>query len=185
MSEEVKKILKMAQNHLYSRMAGAIHSYLKQNHIEYSNFRSEEIFVEYSEIMSLAGDLLHSFSCEKMIRRIGDADYYYVVMDCQHWIRNDCYEGCYYAVRRIAPADEASCRYDIIVQTFVSDVSDCRAQGHFAIRSKEGKQNFHNISAKEGEPVLPVSGCVDLTELLLNIDRIIETGGFLCHSLYK
>ena len=59
---ELKGLLSSLQNCLYEKIPGIISLYLKQHHLEHSNFNSIEIPLEYYDVMEWAGYLLDTGS---------------------------------------------------------------------------------------------------------------------------
>lgn len=169
---EVTKMLKASQNCLYTDMAESILAYLERNHIEYSDFVAKELPLNHKTVMKYTNNLLYSDSCNLIDEQIGDTDIYYGIMDCQQWNEDDCHEGCYSLVKRTISGSEILYRYKIIAQTFYYDKTGDEEQAYFAIRINNDSKKFHNIDAVKGESVIATFGCVDMMELLLNIDVI-------------
>ncbi|MCM1543499.1 MAG: hypothetical protein NC121_19915, partial [Blautia sp.] len=122
------------------------------------------------EVMARADILLKSLSRDAVDRLIGRVDNYYAIMDYQIKQREGCYEGCCYAIKRIAGSGIYSCR--IAGQTFTCDQYGSALKGYFAILSGDGGQNLQKTDGPFSEPALPVFGCVDMIGLLLDIDCI-------------
>ena len=99
---ELKGLISSLQNCLYEKIPGIIPLYLKQHHLEHSNFNSIEIPLEYYDAMEWAGYLLHSDSYGKVDENLENADIYYAVMDYQNITPDGDKEGCYFTVGRTA-----------------------------------------------------------------------------------
>ena len=170
--EETRKMLEPIQNCLYEKIPDAIQMYLEQNNLAYSSFVSTKKPLEHSKVMELAGSLLYSGSNSSLDSYFGNADTYYLIVDHQKWVAENCCHGCYFAVKKTLTESESSCKYNIIGQTFryneVTDDENC----YFAIRENKENELINNIALSSGEPVLPSFGCVDMMDILLNIDSI-------------
>ena len=71
---ELKGMVSSLQNCLFEKMPEVILLYLKQHHLEYSNYNSIEIPLEKDRILGWAGYLLHSGTYEKVDENLEDAD---------------------------------------------------------------------------------------------------------------
>lgn len=166
---ELKGLISSLQNCLYGNMPDSIHLYLKQHHLEYSNFNSIELMLENHDVMEWAGYLLHSDTYKKVDENLENADIYYAVMDYQDATPDGDREGCYFTVQRTV-CGNGGFQHNAIVQTYFYNEGNCDENGHFVIRkSKDGILN--NIDSLKGEPALPTFGCVDLASLLPNIEN--------------
>lgn len=172
--EDTGKILEAAGKETYERAGEAIRSYLESEHLEYSDFESKETSLKHDKVMEWADTLLRSDACNKIDTWIGDADHYYAVMDHQKRVSESRYEGCYYAVKRRVSHNplEALYKHYIIGQTFVFDEAGDESINFFAIRRKDEHPPFRNLYVSKGGPVLPTFGCVDMADLLRNIEKV-------------
>lgn len=168
---ELKGMVSSLQNCLFEKMPEVILLYLKQHHLEYSNYNSIEIPLEKDRILGWAGYLLHSGTYEKVDENLEDADVYYSVMDCQRNTSEGHCEGCYFAVSRL-PWGHYGYQYNTIAQKFSSAKHGLKEQSYFAIRKSDGNGNLLDIAKEEGEPTLPTFGCVDIMALLADIETI-------------
>ena len=173
--EETRKMLEPIQNCLYEKIPDAIQTYLEQNNLAYSGFVSTKKPLEHSKVMELAGLLLHSDDCSDFDRYFGNADTYYLIVDHQKWVAENCCQGCYFAVKKTLTESESSCKYNIIGQTFRYNETTDDENCYFAIRENRNNGSLYNIALSSGEPVLPSFGCIDLPTLLLDIDNIQRT----------
>lgn len=98
---EAKKLLVALRNCLYENIADCIQTYLEQHNLAYSDFISSKIPSEHNKIMELAGLLLHSDRCSGFESYFGNADTYYLIVDHQKWCAENCYHGCYFAVKKL------------------------------------------------------------------------------------
>ena len=168
---ELKGLLSSLHNCLYGKIPDIIPLYLKQRHLEYSNFNSIEIPLENYNAMEWAAYLLHSGAYGKVDETLGDADVYFSIMDYQEILpKGDC-EGCYFAVSRL-PWGHYGYQYNTIAQKFSSAKHGLKEQSYFAIRKSDGNGNLLDIAKEEGEPTLPTFGCVDIMALLADIETI-------------
>lgn len=167
---ELKEMVSSLQNCLLEKMPEIILLYLKQHHLEYSNFNSIEIPLEKDRILGWAGYLLHSGTYEKVDGNLEDADVYYSVMDCQKNTSEGHCEGCYFAVQRTAWRN-GEFQHNAIAQTYFYNKKTCDEYGYFAIRKTRGGI-LYTIDSLEGEPVLPTFGCVDIMALWADIENI-------------
>lgn len=167
---DIRGILELMQNQLYKNCGGVILSYLEQHQLEYSCFKTGVAPLKHEEIMKRVECLLKSYPDGTIASPACNADNYYAVIDHQKRISENYCEGCYCALSRIL--DNGNCRCRIVGQIFSYDKCEDHTDGYFAIRTSDNGQPLRNIAVKSGEPVLPVFGCVDVTGLLLNIDRI-------------
>lgn len=158
---------------LYQDCPRAVRTYLEQKHLKYSDFQMGKVPMTHEEVMERAEILLGSCSPDTVDRHIGNTDYYYGIMDYQKWLDKNRCEGCYYAVKRTSNRRIYS--YRIIGQIFSCDRNGCRQEGHFVIRTDNGKRKFHSLAEIYGDPVLPVAGCVDIHGILADIDGIHTT----------
>ncbi|MDE7432333.1 MAG: hypothetical protein K2N34_10540 [Lachnospiraceae bacterium] len=168
-SVETRKILEIMHSRTYADCPEAVWTYLEQDKLEYSHFKTELFPSIHWDIIARADILLRSLSEDAVDRQIGRADNYYAVMDYQKRLREDCHEGCCYAVKRIF--DSGIYSYNIVGQTFTCDQYGSALNGYFAILSGDGRQHLQKLD-ESFEAVLPVFGCVDMLELLQNIDCI-------------
>ena len=167
--EELKGLVSSLQNCLFERMQEIILLYLKQHHLEFSDYNSIEFTLEKDRIMGWANHLLNSKTFEKIDDNLGDADFYYAVMDCQENTQTYS-EGCYFAVTRTAWGNGES-QHNAIVQTYLYNRETCDECGYFAIK-KTTRGNLYTVDSLEGKPVLPTFGCVDMIALLTDIEKI-------------
>lgn len=168
---ELMNMLCSLNNCLYSKMSDIILLYLKQHHLEYSNYNSIETPLEKDRVLGWAGYLLHSDTYEKVDENLGDTDVYYSVMDCRRNTSKGNSEGCYYVLERLT-LENGRYQHNLIGQIFFSGNHGCEEHGYFAIRETNGHGHLQDIDKSEGEPVLPTLGCVDLMALLLDIKTI-------------
>lgn len=172
--EDIRRMLESARQKLYAGCGMAIHSYLEQNNIPYSGFKTDMYSLSHQEIMDRANRLLQSCVSEDCNVLISRSDNYYAVTDQQIRTPDDGCEGCYYAVRK--SADNESFHYRIVGQTYACINSDSIAHGYFAVRSGRDGQKILNLDTKDGEPVFPAFGCIDIMDVLINIDSIMTSG---------
>lgn len=167
-------LLEAAGKATYEKAGDAIHAYLEKTHLKYYNFEFKESYLNHKKIMEWANTLLNSDTSSAIDASTGNTDHYYAVIDYQKWIQKDQCEGCYLAIKRDISNKtyERTFKYHLIGQTFILNESDDKSINHFAIRRKDGHSPFHNLYISMGRPVLPTFGCVDLIELLRNIDHI-------------
>lgn len=168
--EDIRRMLESVQQKLYADCDMAIHSYLEQNNIPYSGFKTDMYSLSHQEIMNRANRLLQSCVPEDCHVLISRSDNYYAVMDQQVQTPDSGCEGCYYAMRK--SADRGSFHYRIVGQTYACSRSDDTAHGYFAVRTGRGGQKILNLDTKDGEPVFPTFGCIDIMGVLINIDSI-------------
>ena len=169
---DANRILQEIHSHLYKESSEVIRTYLKSHHISYSKLHSGKKFLGHEKIMTLADILLHSDSPDTANGHIKDADNYYAAADHQKMTKENVYEGCYFAVRKIPCSHNSMYAYRIIGQTFRDNCYGCNPSGYFVIRTAESSQQFQNLDELSGRPVLPSFGCVDIIGLLMNIDII-------------
>ena len=162
------RILEEVHRHLFKESSEAICSYLEQNNIKYSPFCSGVETLEHGRIMEAADSLLRSRSASKIGSRLRECSHYYAAMDHQKKTGSSHYAGCYYAVKRISDAGISGCK--VIGQTYEENDGDL--QGYFAIRESRDNQCLYDIEKVTGEPPFPAFGCVDVLNLLENIDTI-------------
>lgn len=167
---DISGIVESLRNQLYENCGGVILSYMEDHHLEFSHFKISAIPLKHKETMRRAEYLLKSFSVGTAASPDCVAGNYYAIIDHQEQINEHCHEGCYCALSRVQ--NNETCHYRIVGQIFSYNRCTDHADGYFAIRASDGGQPLRNIAVKSGEPVLPVFGCVDVTGLLLNIDRI-------------
>jgi len=169
---ETKKILEATQNCLYEKTADCIQTYLEQHNIACSNFISSKIPLNHTKAMELAELLLNSDNCSGFDSYFWNTDIYYLIVDHQKWVAENCCHGCYFAVKKTLTESESSCKYNIIGQTFrYNEVTD-NENYYFAIRESRNNGSLYNIVVSDSEPVLPSFGCIDMMGILLNIDSI-------------
>lgn len=170
--EETKEMLEAVQKCLYEKIPDAIQMYLEQHNIACSNFISSRIPLNHTKAMELAELLLNSDNCSGFDSYFWNTDIYYLIVDHQKWVAENCCHGCYFAVKKTLTESESSCKYNIIGQTFryneVTDDENC----YIAIRESRNNGSLYNIVVSDSEPVLPSFGCVDMLGILLNIDSI-------------
>lgn len=167
---ELKGLLSSLHNCLYGKIPDIIPLYLKQRHLEYSNFNSIEIPLENYNAMEWAAYLIHSDTYGKVDETLGDADVYFSIMDYQEILpKGDC-EGCYFAVGRLSSGCHGY-KYNAIAQTFSSHSHGLGEQGCFAIRESGCDGNLRDVVKESGEPALPTFGCVDMVALLPNLEN--------------
>ena len=111
---DIRLMLESVRQKLYADCGMAIHSYLDQNDIPYSGFKTGMYSLSHQEIMDRAEMLLRSCGPAGLDSRTGMADNYYAVMDQQARTPDGACEGCYYAVRK--SADNGSFHYRIVGQ---------------------------------------------------------------------
>lgn len=169
---ESKKLLAALRNCLYENMADCIQKHMEQHNIAYSDFISSKIQLEHSKVMELTELLLHSDNCSSFDSYFGNADTCYVIADHQKWIAENCCHGCYFAVKRTLSESESLCKYNIIGQTFNYNQITDDESAYFAIRKNMNDELLYNIAVSKSEPVLPTFGCVDIMNILLDIDNI-------------
>lgn len=172
--QEVSHMIEDIHRQSYAGCAEAIRSYLDTHRLEYWDFTSVHTRLEHDTVMKLADSLLYVGDCERMDERSGNADVYYSVMDYQCYTGQECYEGCYYAVSRTFSMQEYPYEYHIICQKFQYDISGDMEQSRFAIRRNEGGHRLHTLDQADGQPVLPVFGCIDMLRLLANIQGVTK-----------
>lgn len=169
---ESKELLAALRTCLYENMANYIQTYLEQHNIAYSNFISSKMPLEHNKVMELAELLLHSDRCSAFDSYFENADIYYLIVDHQKWVAENCCQGCYFAVKKTLAESESSCKCNIIGQTFNYNEINGDENGHFTIRESRDNEALYNIAVSANEPVLPAFGCVDMLGILLNIDSI-------------
>lgn len=172
--EDIRQMLESVRQKLYADCGMAIHSYLDRNNIPYYNFRTDMHLLNHQEIMNRARKLLKSCAPEDFNVLISRSDNYYAVTDQQVQTPDGGCEGCYYAVRK--SADNESFHYRIVGQTYACINSDSIAHGYFAVRTGRDGQKILNLDTKDGEPVFPAFGCIDIMNVLINIDSITTSG---------
>ena len=166
---KLKELVSSLQNCLFERVPEIILLYLKQHHLEFSNYHNIEFSLEKDSVMEWANHLLHSESFKKVDENIGDADFYYAVMDCQE--NTPTYsEGCYFAVTRTTWGNGEP-QHNAIVQAYLYHRETCEECGYFTIRKTIGNV-LYTIDSSEGKPALPTFGCVDMVALLADIETI-------------
>ena len=170
--EEIKQMLSAMRNCLYENTADAIQKYLEQNNLVYSGFASTKKPLEHTIAMKFAELLLDSGTCSSLDRHIGNTDIFYAIADHQKWISENCCHGFYFAVKRILSESESLCKYNIIGQTFNYNQITDDESAYFAIRENMNDELLYNIAVSKSEPVLPTFGCVDIMNILLDIDNI-------------
>lgn len=164
------RILEEVRRHLFKESSKTIRSYLEQNNIKYSHFCSGVETLEHGRIMEAADSLLRSRSASKIESRLRECNHYYAAMDHQKKTGSSHYAGCYYAVKRISDAYAGISGCKVIGQTY--EENDGNLQGYFAIRESRDNQCLYDIEKVTGEPPFPAFGCVDVLNLLVNIDTI-------------
>ncbi|MDE7200724.1 MAG: hypothetical protein K2O91_02205, partial [Lachnospiraceae bacterium] len=167
---EIQKILEVMHSQSYADCPEAVWTYLEQNKLEYSDFKTGISASIHKDILSTADILLKSYSHDIIDKQISRADNYHAVMDYQKRINSCCYEGCYYAVKRTVINNTYN--YHIVGQTFTSSQNDDIQSGYFAIRASDGEQKIHTISELIGTLILPPFGCIDLVGILMDIDNL-------------
>jgi len=160
---EIEKMLAAIQNGLYKKMSELIPLYLEQHHLEYSDLLPIEIPLEEDEALEWTGYLLHSENYAKLDETLGGTDVFYSVMDYQKNTSRGC-EGCYHAVKRLS-LGHGEYRHTSIGQEFYSDNHSCEEHGYFAIRKSKGNV-IYTIDSFEGEPFIPILGCVNMIPCL-------------------
>lgn len=168
--EDICLMLESVRQKLYEDCSMTIHSYLDQNDILYSSLKTDMYSLSHQEIMDRANLLLKSCVPEDFNVLISRSDNYYAVTDQQARTPDGGCEGCYYAVQK--SADSGSFHYHIVGQTYACSRSDDTANGYFAVRTDRGGQKILNLDTKDGEPVFPAFGCVDIMGILIGIDHI-------------
>lgn len=169
---EAKKLLAALRNCLYENMADCIQTYLEQHNLVYSDFISSKILSEHNKIMKLAELLLHSNECSDFSSYLGNDDTCYLIADYQKLIAENCCQGCNFVVKRTLSESESLCKYNIIGQTFNYNQITDDESAYFAIRENMNDELLYNIAVSKSEPVLPTFGCVDIMNILLDIDNI-------------
>ena len=170
--EETKKILESIQNCLYEKAAGCIQIYLEQNNIAYTGFVASRKPLSHSRAMKLAEMFLHSETCISLDNYTSNADIYYAIIDHQQSGNKCNCEGCYIVVQKTPVLSKCQHKYSIIDQTSSCNETNSDEYGYFAIRVNKDNGLVNNITMSSGEPVLPSFGCVDMMDILLNIDSI-------------
>lgn len=170
---ETQKILEVMHSQTYADCPETVWTYLEQNRLKYSDFKTGISASRHKDIMSNADILLKSCSCGIIDKQIGGTDNYYAVMDYQMQINACCCEGCYYAVKRTVT--DNTYNYHIVGQTFTSSQNDNIQSGYFAIRASDGEQKIQTISELSGTLILPPFGCIDLIGILMDIDNLSTT----------
>lgn len=168
----ISKILESASTHLYKDCGDFTQSFLYANHLSYSDFNFCKKQIDHPAIMEFSEKLLHNTTCGSIDQWIGSTDVYYGIMDHQHKIGANCYEGCYYAVSRTPFRKTGEYEYHIIGQTFQFDEVSDKEQSYFAIRQNKGRIQLHTLDAADDEPVLTTFGCVDIARLLTHIQTV-------------
>lgn len=171
--EDAGNLLEAAGRQTYEKAGEAIRACLERNCLEYSDFESRQTDLKHEKVMEWADTLLRSDACNKIDTWIGDADHYFAVMDHQKWIHEGRCEGCYYAVKRSISRNpfDPLYRHRVIGQTFTLDETENESINFFAIRRKDEHPSLHDLYVSKS-PVLPTFGCVDLVEILRNIEKI-------------
>lgn len=164
------RILEEVHRHLFKESSGAIYSYLEQNNIKYHHFHSGVETLEHGRIMEQADFLLRSRSASKIGIRLRECSHYYAAMDHQKMTDGSHYVGCYYAVKQLSDVNAGISGCTIIGQTYEENDGD--SQGYFAIRKSQDNHCFYDIEKVTGEPPFPSFGCVDVLNLLKNIDTV-------------
>lgn len=167
---ELKGLISSLQNCLYEKIPGIIPLYLKQHHLEHSNFNSIEIPLEYHDVMEWAGYLLHSDTYKKVDENLEDSNVYYSVMDYQKNTAEGNYEGCYWTLNKLSLGNNEF-QHNFIGQAFFSGRNSYEETSYFSIRKTRGGI-LYTIDSLEGEPVLPTFGCLDMMALWANIEHI-------------
>ena len=167
---ELKELISSLQNCLYEKMPEVILLYLKQHRLEYSNFNRIELLLENHDVMGWAGYLIHSGTYGKVDENLENADIYYAVMDYQNTTPEENQEGCYFTVQRTAWGN-GEFEHNAIVQTYFYNKETCDEDVSFAIRNTRGGIPY-TIDSLEGEPALPIFGCVDLVSLLPDMKNL-------------
>lgn len=170
--EETRKMLEAIQNNLYEKTADCIQTYLEQKNIVYSGFVSRKMPLGHNKTMKMAELFLQSDDCSNFDSYFGNADIGYLITDHQKWITENCCQGCYLAVKRTFSEYKNLNQYHIIGQTFNYNETVCNESGYFAIRKNRNDVFLDNVIAPASKPVLPSFGCVDMMDILLNIDNI-------------
>ena len=170
--EETKKMLESVQNCLYEKTAGYIQKYLEQSNIAYTGFVASRKPLSHSRTMKLAELFLHSETCINLDNYTSNADIYYAIIDHQQSDNKGNCKGCYIVVQKTPVLNKCQHKYSIIGQTFSCSETNSKEYGYFAIRESKENELINNIDLSAGEPVLPSFGCVDMMDILLNIDSI-------------
>ena len=166
---QLEELLSSLHNCLFEKVPNVIFSYLKLHHLEFSNFSSIEIPLEFYDAMEWAGYLLHSDSYGKVDENLENADIYYAVMDYQNITPDGDKEGCYFTVRRTAWGN-GEFEHNAIAQSYFYNRKTWEEYGYFAIRKTTGN-TLYTIDSSKGTPILPAFGCVDLVSLLPNVEN--------------
>ena len=168
--EEIRNMLETVQIHSYQSMAGAIRAYLLQHRLKHSGFISSEIPADPHKTTASVDSILHDGSCQILERLSQNADFYYAAADCRQYGPDNQCSGCYLAARKL-PSGTGLYEYNIIGQTFFSDMPALGEHGCFASR-KGTNGRLYDVERSEGESVLPSLGCVDVVGLLLHIETV-------------
>lgn len=164
------RILEEVRRCLFKESSQTIRSYLEQNNIKYSHFCSGVEKLGHGRIMEAADSLLCSRPVLNAGSRLRECSHYYAAMDHQKKTGSSHYAGCYYAVKRISDAYAGISGCKVIGQTYEENDGDL--QGYFAIRESRDNQCLYDIEKVTDEPPFPAFGCVDVLNLLVNIDTI-------------
>lgn len=169
--EEIQKMLKAVQAYPYRGMADAIWAYLERGGLKHAGFRFAGSPADFGKTMKAVASALHSGTCKALDRMAGDADFYYVAIDCQQNGPDGRCRGCYLAARKL-PHRDGGGNCNVVGQTFYSGTHGLDEHGFFAIRAGGRDGRLYDIDQAEGELVLPSFGCVDVAALLLGIGEI-------------
>ena len=91
---QLEELLSSLHNCLFEKIPNVIFSYLKLHHLEFSNFNSIEIPLEYYDAMEWAGYLLHSVS-------YGNGEFEHnAIAQSYFYNRKTCEEYGYFAIRK-------------------------------------------------------------------------------------
>lgn len=167
---DICRTLEAVHPHLLKTAWKAMYSYLRCNSFPFSDFKFETSVLSHENIMACAWKLLHAGSSKELDQWIGNADFYYGIMDCQKW-SGCCCDGCCYAVRKVMPGHGEKSGYRIIGQTFQYQ-GDGTEQTYFSIREQQADGSLYDIETVAGNPVIPTFGSLDMINLLLNISKI-------------
>ena len=170
--KDIKEMLESARNCLYADMAESILNHLKQYHLAYKNFFAKEMPLDYKTAARHTNILLHSTAHSIIDEKIGEADMYYGIMDYQRWKKDNSCEGCYFAVKREVSEQKSLYQHKIIGQTFYYNEINNEEKSYFAIRTNNKNGDIDTIDSARNRAIIPTFGCIDMVELLLNIDNI-------------
>lgn len=166
--EEIVRIFQALHLCMYNNIAEAIYSCLRYSGIPFSDFKSGISVLTHESIIASTKKLLHAGSSREL-QWIGNADFYYGIMDYQKWI--GCgWDGCCYAVMKTPRRGKDG--YRIVGQSFQYRENSGTEQAYFAIRASKRIGRLYNIDSVAGDPVLPAFGRLDLINLMVHLPEI-------------